>query len=108
MRRHSRSEQDQQDAKQFARLICVHPDVVDDLITYFRHEARALLNERASVVKALANALLERLTLTGAEIDAVIANALVLEDLAAERKRRAAAARILKSAKAFAAIASAA
>jgi hypothetical protein len=88
MRRHSSSEQDQQDAEQFARLMCVHPDAVDDFITYARHEARALLNEHASVVKALANALLERLTLTGAEIDAVIVDTLMLEDLAAEKSRR--------------------
>jgi hypothetical protein len=79
--------QDQQDAEQFARLMCVHPDAVDDFISYARHEARALLTELASVVHALADALLERLTLTGAEIDAVIANALVLEDLAAEKSR---------------------
>jgi hypothetical protein len=88
MRRHSRSEQDQQDAEQFARLMCVHPDAVDDFITYARHEVRALLNEHASVVKALANALLERLTLTGAEIDAVIVNTLMLKDLAAEKSCR--------------------
>ena len=65
MRRHSRSEQDQQDAEQFARLMCVHPDAVDDFITYARREARALLNEHAPVVRAVTEALLEAETLTG-------------------------------------------
>lgn len=40
-------------------------------------------------MKALANALLERLTLTGAEIDAVIVDTLMLEDLAASLRREA-------------------
>jgi hypothetical protein len=57
-------------------------------------------------VHALAEALLEAQTLTEEQIDVVIAKALVLEDLAAERKRRAAAARMLESVTAFAAIAS--
>jgi hypothetical protein len=107
MRRHSRSEQDQQDAEQFARLMCVHPDALDAFVAYCRREAALLLNEHASVVCALAEELLEKLTLTGEQIDVVIANALVRADLAAERKRRAAAVRMLESAKAFAAIASA-
>jgi hypothetical protein len=102
------AEQDQQAAEQFARLMCVHPDAIDDFITYARHEARALLNAHAAVVLALAEELLERLTLTGEQIDVVIATALVRADLALERKRRAAAVRMLESAKAFAAIASAA
>jgi hypothetical protein len=96
--------QDQQDAEQFARLMCVHPDAVDDFIAYARREAALLLNEHASVVHALAEALLEAQTLDGAQIDAVLAKALTAADLAAERKRRAAAARMLESAKAFAAI----
>jgi hypothetical protein len=76
------------DAERFARLMCVHPDAVDDFIGYCRVEARALLTDHASIVKALADTLLEQVTLTGAQIDAVIANALVLEDLAAEKARR--------------------
>jgi hypothetical protein len=100
--------QDQQDAEQFARLMCVHPDAIADFIVYARREARALLSEHAPIVKALTDALLEAQTLTGEQIDVVIAKALVLEDLAAEQQRRAAAVRMLESAKVFAAIASAA
>jgi hypothetical protein len=79
--------QDQQDAEQFARLMCVHPDAIDTFLAYCRREAALLLNAHASVVHALAEALLEAQTLTGAQIDIVIANALVLEDLAAEKSR---------------------
>jgi hypothetical protein len=96
--------QDQQDARQFARLVCTHPDAIDDLIAYCRREAELLLSEHAAIVNSLAAALLEAQTLDGVQIDCVIARALAAADLAAERKRRAAAARMLESAKAFAAI----
>jgi hypothetical protein len=105
MRRHSRSEQDQQDAEQFARLMCVHPDAVDDFIAYARREAQALLNEHAPIVHSLCEALLEAGTLTGEQIDCVIANALVRVDQAAERRRRAAIVKMVESARAFAAYA---
>jgi hypothetical protein len=78
---------------------CTHP--VDDFIAYARREAAALLDQHASVVEALAEALLEKLMLTDAEIDAVIAGAFVAEDLAAEKKRRAAMAALAASARAF-------
>jgi hypothetical protein len=83
--------------------MCVHPDALDDFIAYCRREARALLNAHAAVVRALADALLEQQTLTGEQIDSVIATALVCEDSVAERKRRAAWAKTVESARAFAA-----
>jgi hypothetical protein len=95
--------QDQHDAEQFARLMCIHPDAVADFVAYARHEARALLAEHAPVVRALAEALLAEGTLTGERIDVVIAQALVRADQAAERKRRAAMAQMAENARLFAA-----
>jgi hypothetical protein len=94
--------QDQQDAEQFGRLMCVHPDALDTFVAYCRREAALLLSEHAAVVRALADSLLEQQTLTGEQIDSVIATALVREDSAAERKRRADWARTVENARAFA------
>jgi hypothetical protein len=103
MRRHSRSEQDQQDARQFAGLMCAHPDAIDAFLAYCCREAALLLTEHAAIVQALAEALLKAETLTGAQIDVVIGNALVRADQAAERRRRAAIVKMVERARAFAA-----
>jgi hypothetical protein len=94
--------QDEFDAEEFARLVCSHPNAVADFIGYARAEARALLGEHRSIVEALVAALLKKLTLTCEEVDAVIAQALTLEDLAAEKSRRSDWAHCLANAATFA------
>ncbi|MGO9682364.1 MAG: hypothetical protein ACLPTZ_07205, partial [Beijerinckiaceae bacterium] len=89
---------DQRQSSAFAGLVCCTPAAVGAFLAYAASEAAALLNEHRGVVIQVADALLERRTLNGAEIDQIIADALAREDLAAERSRRAAWAKTLLSA----------
>jgi len=93
---------DRRQARAFAGLVCFTPFAIDQFLIYVISEATALLSAHRGAVIAVAEALLEKRTMTGTEIDSVIANALALEDLAAERGRRAAWRKTLASADAFA------
>jgi len=93
---------DRHEAQAFASLICCSSAAVDEFLVYARREAAALIEKHRSVLSMLADALVERRKLNGTEIDSVIANALALEDLAAERGRRAVWRKTLASADAFA------
>jgi hypothetical protein len=74
-------------ARAVASLI-VRDVSVDDYINFARTETRATLSTYASAVIAIADALLEHRTLTGAEIDTVIETAVIARDLELERGRR--------------------
>jgi hypothetical protein len=83
-----RAEHDLQEARSFAGIICTSPTSLDAFIAYARVEARAMLADHRHVVQALALALVERRTLDGTAIDAIIAQAVAEQDLAAEKIRQ--------------------
>jgi hypothetical protein len=93
---------DRYEAEGFAILICYSSAGVDEFLAYARREAVALIEEHRGVLSMLADALIERRKLNGAEIDQIIADALAREDLAAELSRRIAWAKTLASSAAFA------
>ena len=79
---------DDRQALVYAGLVCCSPSSVTAFLDFARQEARALLEEHRSVLITLTNALVCRRTMTGSEINEVVAEALALEDLAAEKARR--------------------
>ena len=79
---------DSKQALKFARLLCVSPGSVGAFLNFAKAEARALLEEHRSLVLALADCLITKRTLSGGEIDAVLAAALARSDLELERRRR--------------------
>jgi hypothetical protein len=60
-----------------------------------------LIDAHKSAVVAIADALVERRTLNGDEIDRIIAGALAVADIAAERERRTQWMRTIESTKSF-------
>jgi hypothetical protein len=79
---------DWKQAQAYAAIVCVSSTTISDFLDFAFAEATALIEKFRPVVQALADALLERQTLDGKEIDQVIAAALVAQDSAAERLRR--------------------
>jgi hypothetical protein len=67
-----RTEHDEAEARLIAGLVCRQQRSVDAFIEFARAEARGLLLEHQDLAMLIAAALLERCTLTGAEIDAII------------------------------------
>jgi hypothetical protein len=94
---------DRTEAKAFAAVAVAQPGAIDALIEYAEAEARALLLANLPIVHALVGALVERGTLTGAEVDEVIERAVAEKALADERARRAAWKIVEKNAADFAA-----
>ena len=92
---------DQRQAMAYARNVVCTDDAVADFISYTRVEAASLLERYHSMVEAVANALIERRTLSGAELDAIIASALAAQDLAAEHTRRDQMRRMYENAEKF-------
>ncbi len=69
------TEHDDTEARAFAALVCRSSSSVDSFIEFCRCEARALLLDHRGAVTALAEALIEHQTLTGAQVDAIIRGA---------------------------------
>jgi len=82
-------------------LITSSPAAAAALVDACRVEAATLLRGNAHIVRSLATELLIRRTLTGIEIDEVIARAVAANAAEAERKRRTDWARICASAATF-------
>jgi hypothetical protein len=59
-------------AMAFARAICGSDEAAEALLAHARTEAREILNTRRGVVLAIADALIERGTLRGFEIEEII------------------------------------
>jgi hypothetical protein len=97
------AEHDHIEARAFAAVACAAPPAVNALLAYAEAEASALLEANLPVVLALVEAIIERGTLTGDEVDEVIETAVACETLRIEHDRRAEWARVQHSASAFAA-----
>jgi hypothetical protein len=79
---------DDRQASLYAGLVCCTPGSVTAFLDFARQEAKAILQEHRSALVALTDALVRKRTMTGAEINQVVAEALALEDLTAEKARR--------------------
>jgi hypothetical protein len=97
------TQHDHIEAAAFATVACAAPSAVNALLAYAEAEAAALIREHLNVVLALVDAIIDRGgTLTGSEVDEVIAAAVAVKAAADERQRRAAWKRIEASAASFA------
>jgi hypothetical protein len=85
-----------------ASLICSSPESIEAFVGFCAVEAAALLRPREHIVRALTKELLCRRTMTGAEVDEVIAAAVAEKAAAVERQRRATWKRVEQSAASFA------
>jgi hypothetical protein len=79
---------DNRQALIYAGLVCCSPSAVAAFLDFARLEARSLLEQHRSVLVALTDALVLKRTMTGGEINEVVAEALALEGLANEKMRR--------------------
>lgn len=93
---------DRAQERALASLIASAPEAIEAFIGFCRAEAAALLRPREHIVRALTAALLIRRTMTGAEVDEVIAAAIAAKAAADERQRRLDWKRIEQSAASFA------
>jgi hypothetical protein len=97
------AEHDHIEARAFAAVACAAPPAVNALLAYAEAEASALLEANLPIVLALVAAIIERGTLTGDEVDEVIAAAVAQKTRDEERSRRIEWARVQQSAADFAA-----
>ncbi len=95
------AEHDQAEARAFAAVACAAPGAVGALIAYAEAEAEALLRAHPIVVTALVDAIEEKGTLSGIEVDGIIMRAMAAEGVAVEQRRRAAWKRVEQSATFF-------
>ncbi|WP_162496258.1 hypothetical protein [Bradyrhizobium canariense] len=72
-----------------ASLVCKSAEALERFLAFAEQQARDLLAPHVPIIMALSIVLKIRRTLTGAEIDDVIATTVAGLQLAAERKRRA-------------------
>jgi hypothetical protein len=72
-----------------ASLICSSPEAAKAFIDFCAIEAAALLRPREHIVRPLTKTLLIRRTMTGAEVDTIIAAAVSAKSAEDERQRRA-------------------
>jgi hypothetical protein len=92
---------DRKQERALAALVTSSPESAEAFIAFCRVEARELLRRHEYIVHALAAELLIRRTLTGIEIDSVIARAVAAKALADEHARRADWRRVEESAARF-------
>jgi hypothetical protein len=76
-------------ASHFARMVCSNTASVVAFIEHGYQESLALVEQYKTVVAAIAQALIDKNTLTNAEIDAVIVPALVAQAAAEKSERQA-------------------
>jgi hypothetical protein len=80
---------DRAQERALASLICSSPGAVEAFVAFCRVEATALLRPRAHIIRALTIALIQRRTMTGAEVDAVIETVVAAKEAEDEHQRRA-------------------
>jgi len=93
---------DRKQEKALASLVASSPAAVEAFISFCAIEATALIETNAHLVNALAEALRIRRTMTGAEVDEVIAAVVAAKSIEDEHQRRADWKRIEESAASFA------
>jgi hypothetical protein len=76
------------EARAHAALICCSPAAVEAFLIYARTEARELIRLHRHLVQVIADALIERRTMDGTEIDVIVADASAREALRVEQERR--------------------
>ena len=79
---------DNRQALTYAGLVCCSPGSVNAFLDFARREAKAILEEHRSALIALTGALVRERTLSGSQINQVVAEALAFEERAAEQRRR--------------------
>jgi hypothetical protein len=79
---------DNRQALIYVNLVCCSPSSVNAFVDFARQEARAILEGHRSTLVALTDALVRKRTMTGSEINQVVADSLALEGLANEKMRR--------------------
>jgi hypothetical protein len=79
---------DRAQERAIASLICASPDAIEAFIDFCMVEAAAMLRPRENIVRALTIELLIRRTMTGAEVDEVIAAAIAVKATKDECQRR--------------------
>jgi hypothetical protein len=82
------AEHDWAEARALASVVCASPAAIDALLAYAEAEAEALIRANIGIVSALVDALVEKGTLIGDEVDAIIAACVARRSLAAEHERR--------------------
>jgi hypothetical protein len=92
---------DVEQAVGLASLVCKSAEAVERFLSFAEQQAHDLLFPRAPIIMSLSIVLRIRRTLTGAEIDDVIATTLARFELAAERARRRQWQNTIASASAF-------
>ena len=95
------ADSDRAQERALASLVCSSPDSIEAFIDFCMAEAAALLRPHEHVARALTAELLIRRTMTGDEVDAVIAAAVAAKAAAHERERRSDWARICANASTF-------
>jgi hypothetical protein len=83
-----RSEHDTTEAFAFGRVAAATRSAATDLIRYAEVEAAGLIRENLDIVRALVDAILERGTLTGDEVDMIIGTAMAKRLADSETCRR--------------------
>ena len=94
---------DRVEAEAFARVAVAASPAVTALLTYAEAEAAALIQANIEIVRALVESLIEAGTLSGAEVDTVIAQRISTQAVAIERANGNDWRRRVKSAASFAA-----
>jgi hypothetical protein len=82
------AEHDRAEARALACVVCASPAAIDALLAYCEAEAEALIRNNLDVVEMLTDALVEKGSLIGDEVDAIIAACVARRSLAAEHERR--------------------
>jgi hypothetical protein len=95
------AEHDRIEARALASVVCASPAAIDALLAYCEAEAKALICANRDVVETLTDALVEKGTLIGEEVDAVIAACVARRALIAEQERRKRWKNIVASASSF-------
>lgn len=93
---------DQIEANAFVKVAVAASPAVAALIAYCEAEATALLKSNIEIVRALVEALIEAGTLSGDEIDIIIARTISMQSVIEEKQRRADWQRTAESAACFA------
>jgi hypothetical protein len=80
---------DQLEAAAFAGVAVASPGAIPAFLEYAKGEAAALIGDNPDVAMAIADGLVEHGSLTGDQVDAIIASAIATKAAAVERQRRA-------------------